>query len=353
MYKVKLKKIKIGFTPLEKAADFNWWSLPFKADPVKNKLSNGVRKQSSLTGFTLLELLIVLVIMGFLLAMVVPRLANIGNKGVGTIDETNIRDLKSYVVSFKQQYDRLPDKLITLVNSNNVGGYQLPEIDDLDTDNGPETISWDFFNHNKLFLHILNYNEAKELIKIGIRHVAVLNDREGSDNQDFVSGDAGRVMNIVDVEEGVGVLMVGAGASSRTGSLDTSEVNLDREYCNPEWIYRIVLGIGPDCELISKGMVQDAPFSPAGIQSSDYYTYNYYCLVLPRLDTTVNRLKRGNPAAITVEDVSNPLGGQQRTIDIDRAQEDWDVDIVSPQGRKWSTGSVDVWRIDNIDRTRR
>jgi len=54
----------ICFTPLEKATDFNRWSLPLKADgglkppsaqtvsPVRDKSLNGVREQSSLTGFT-------------------------------------------------------------------------------------------------------------------------------------------------------------------------------------------------------------------------------------------------------------------------------------------------------------
>ncbi|MBL7130771.1 MAG: hypothetical protein ISS45_05145 [Candidatus Omnitrophica bacterium] len=51
------------FTPLEKATDFNRWSLPLKADggfqpevdpPLAEKpmLAQAVRERSSLTGFT-------------------------------------------------------------------------------------------------------------------------------------------------------------------------------------------------------------------------------------------------------------------------------------------------------------
>ena len=41
-------------TPLEKATDFNRWSLPLKADGgLKPPSAQAVRERSSLTGFTL------------------------------------------------------------------------------------------------------------------------------------------------------------------------------------------------------------------------------------------------------------------------------------------------------------
>jgi prepilin-type N-terminal cleavage/methylation domain-containing protein len=46
----KSVKKQIGFTPLKKAANFNRWSL----------LSNGVKERNSLTGFTLLEIIVVI-----------------------------------------------------------------------------------------------------------------------------------------------------------------------------------------------------------------------------------------------------------------------------------------------------
>ena len=302
-------------------------------------------------GFTLLELLIVLVIMGFLLAMVVPRLAKIGSKAVETIGETNIRDIRRYVISFQQQYNRLPDKLISLVNSTKGVGYQLPEIDDLDTENGPETISWDFDERNKLCLHILNYEEATELIKMGIRRVAILNDHKGSKTQDFAAGSIGRPMNLVEVKEGLGVVMIGAGANSTTGALDVSRIRVNERFCNPEWIYRIILGIGPDSELVTKGIIQDAALSPGGIQASDFYTYNYYNVVLPRLKATTDRLRTGNPSVITVQDASDPDYGKEKEIDIAQAQEPWEIDVVSPQGQRWSTEEIDMWRIRRINET--
>ena len=64
----------LGFTPLEKATPTvpSEWSLPIKANPVRNKLSNGVREQSSLTGFTMIELIIVIIIIAILATIAVP-----------------------------------------------------------------------------------------------------------------------------------------------------------------------------------------------------------------------------------------------------------------------------------------
>jgi len=80
MFKTKNRFSLTGFTPLEKATDFNWWSLPFKADgefPVcrqvgKPPSTQTVRERSSPTGFTLIELIIVVVILGIIALFLAP-----------------------------------------------------------------------------------------------------------------------------------------------------------------------------------------------------------------------------------------------------------------------------------------
>jgi type II secretion system protein H len=62
-----------GFTPLDKAIDFNLWSLPVEADCC---LKPGVREFRYLTGFTLIELLIVLVIIGIAAMVAVPMMSS-------------------------------------------------------------------------------------------------------------------------------------------------------------------------------------------------------------------------------------------------------------------------------------
>ena len=315
-------------------------------------------------GFTLLEIVIVLTIIGFLLAMIAPRLGNIGTSAVEKIDESNIKDLRGYVTVYQQRKNRMPNKLITAVNSKSGGQFQMPLIDDSDADNGPETLGYEFCDRCRLQLHILNEEEADEIKRIGIRKVLVLNDYKGSTNSEFIKddkdsvlkpqtfakGDEGRPMNLIDVEEGLGVLMVGASADSEGGRIK-AVVDRDDELGNPDWLYRIVLGIGKDSSLVTEGIVQNEGTSPKGMQNADYNTFNNYCVVLPRLEATVDRIGGGEPKEIKVSDSAydeDDEKAEQRVIALDKAQELWEVDVSSPLGYKWPRDSVSMWKIAEI-----
>jgi prepilin-type N-terminal cleavage/methylation domain-containing protein len=317
-------------------------------------------------GFTLLEIVMVLTIVGFLLAMIAPRLGNIGTSAVETIDESNIKDMRGYVMLYQQQKNRLPNKLMTMVNSSAGGDYQKPLVDDGDAENGPETIGYQFDDRCRLRLHILNEEEADEIKKMGIRKMVVLNDYTGSTNTDytkdgedsdlkpqtFASGDEGRPMSVVDVEEGLGVLMIGAGADSKDAKIK-SVVDRDDELGNPAWIYRIVAGIGDDSSLVSDGLVQNEGLSPRGMQNADYNTYNNYNVVLPRLKATIARIGGGEPKEIKVSDASYDEDDEkaiQELIEIGKAQELWEVDVSSPLGYKWPQDKADMWLITDVEK---
>jgi prepilin-type N-terminal cleavage/methylation domain-containing protein len=318
-------------------------------------------------GFTLLEIVIVLTIIGFLLAMIAPRLGSIGSSAVEKIDESNIKDLRGFVTVYQQRKNRLPNKLITIVNSKGGGQYQLPLIDDSDADNGPETIGYEFSERCKLQLHILNEAEADAIKQLGIRKVLVLNDYKGSTNteyvkdgkdsdlvpQTFASGDEGRPMNIVDVEEGLAVLMVGAAADSAGGKIE-AVVEKDDALGSPDWMYRIVLGLGKDSSLVTEGIVQNEGLSPKGMQNADYNTFNNYCVVLPRLQATIDRISGGAPKEIKLSDAgydTDDEKAQQRLVDLSAAQELWEVEVSSPLGFTWPQDTVSKWKIAEIAET--
>ena len=315
-------------------------------------------------GFTLLEIVIVLTIIGFLLAMIAPRLGNIGTSAVEIIDESNIKDMKGYIMVYQQKNARLPNKPITIVNSGGGGNYQLPLIDDGDADNGPETIGDEINERLSLRLHILNKEEADEIRKMGIKKVMVLNDHAGSTNseyikdgedsdlrpQTFASGDEGRPMNMVDVEEGLGVLMIGAFANSKGGNIK-AVISKDDRQGNPAWIYRIILGIGKDSSLVTAGIVANEGLSPRGMQNKDYNTYNNYCMLLPRLEATVDRIGGGEPKEIKIADSKydkEDEKAEQKVIDLSKKQELWEVDVCSPLGYKWPKDTVDKWNVAEI-----
>lgn len=316
-------------------------------------------------GFTLLEIVIVLTIIGFLLAMIAPRLGTIGTSSVKTIDESNVKSLRGYVMLYQQDKARLPNKPITVVNSKGKDSYQLPLTDDGDTKNGPESIGWEFMERCNLQLHILSEEEADELKRTGIRKVAVLNDYLGSTNSEYIkdydedselepqtfsSGDEGRPFYIRDAEEGLGVLMVGAHATSDTGRIKVVVEEGD-DLGNPEWIYRIVVGVGRDCSLVTDGMMQNEGLSPRGMQNKDFNTYNNYCMILPRFKSTLNRIGKGEPREIEVTDVrydKDDEKAEQKICDLGRPQEMWEVDVCSPLGYKWPQDTVSMWKITDI-----
>ncbi|MCK5162602.1 MAG: type II secretion system protein, partial [Desulfobacula sp.] len=62
-------------------------------------------------GFTLLEILVVLTIMGFLIAMVAPRLAGISTNASETVCNSSKYRIKTFMSSFYEQYNRYPNKV--------------------------------------------------------------------------------------------------------------------------------------------------------------------------------------------------------------------------------------------------
>ncbi len=272
-------------------------------------------------GFTLLEILVVLTIMGFLIAMVAPRLAGISDTASGTVCDTNKGRMKTYVGSFYEKFNRYPNHLTNMVMTDGTDlaaangsdtGYQIPYCSDDDPDNGPEVIHKGHNQQYKFMIHRLSQDEVDELKSLGITNVYNLNDYAA--DADGLNGaaaagrsaaatDGDRVSNWGSItaitnqrpslepctlEAGVGVAMCGCGIDLAGTGL--SYVQVERAWAEEDIFARIVFALGPESEMVSSGIVTNAAHCPGSIQNADNFSYGAYYLILPRLQATVDRL---------------------------------------------------------------
>ena len=282
------------------------------------KIRKRFKKVNSQKGFTLLEILVVLTIMGFLIAMVAPRLADISGSATATVCDSSKYRIKTYMSSFYEQYNRYPNLVTNLVMADGTGanaaddGYQIPYCSNDDPDDGPEVLAYGHNNMYKFMIHRLNDAEAKELINLGITTVLNLNDyaadADGLDGaaaqgrQTSGSHNSGRVSNWADVtaianrmpsnqicaiEAGVGVAMCGCGINLTTG---LTYVPAERAWAEEDIFARMIFGLGPESELVTSGIVNNAAHCPGSIQNADNFTCGIYYLILPRLEATADRL---------------------------------------------------------------
>jgi prepilin-type N-terminal cleavage/methylation domain-containing protein len=340
-------------------------------------------------GFTLLEILVVLTIMGFLIAMVAPRLAGISGDAVDTVCDSNQNRMITYMSSFFEKTNRFPTKLTNLVEETAAGAYQIPAVSDDDPDNGAETLASEFFARNHFVIHYLNENEAAELKNMGIVKVLNLNayDAYVEDGSAIKSGydetaatgpndvdlqasvTKAPTMEEADVAEGLAVAMVGAGSANITDAPAAVAGLTERGWGEPDWFGRIVLGMGPECSLVTSGIVANAAHCPGGIQNADNVTYNDYNLVIPRLPATATRMATVTNvtdyeaastdtielAAVAYDDepgatydfadTANDDHLRTRVFTINEAQESWQYATQCPEGHMYPEDDGEFWGV--------
>ena len=286
-------------------------------------------------GFTLLEILVVLTIMGFLIAMVAPRLANLSDNAGETVCNTSKSRNKTYLSSFFEKYNRYPNMLTNMVVADNGVNYQVAPCSNDDPDDGPEVLA---LGHNKMYkfyIHHIIASEAQELIDLGITKVLNLNDYSGlvddgaggylaADGRDGGSFDdvsnwadiaaiaAPRPSSeIVDVEAGLGVLMSGCGVADAGTPGTFATCPSERAWAEENTFARIIFAMGPESELVTSGIVTNAAHCPGSIQNADNFTFGGYYLILPRLEATAARLKDAATTFASTWGASPLLGGLQ------------------------------------------
>jgi prepilin-type N-terminal cleavage/methylation domain-containing protein len=327
-------------------------------------------------GFTLLEILVVLVIMGFLVAMVAPRLAGVSSSAVDTVCDSNQNRMLTMMSTFFEQTNRMPNRLVNIVVEDGAAtptaDYLIPTVSNQDPDDGPETLAEEFNARNNFKIHYLNAAEAAELAGMGI--VTLLNLNSYDNNTAVADDDQQPAMREQRPEAGVGVAMVGMGIDDG-GDWDGPET--ERGWGEPDWLGRIVLGFGPENSLVTSGIVTNAAHCPGGLRNTDNATYNYYNLVLPRLQATVDRFGIDttdtpthdlagiatntttadgeiNLDAVAYDDepgtsyviADNDDNLKVREFNIAEVQEGWQYATQCPEGHMFPADDEEFWGID-------
>ena len=296
-------------------------------------------------GFTLMELLIVIVILGFLIGMIAPRLSSIiGDTVIDNVCDTNNKGMRTYVNMFLQQKGRLPSDMINLVDETAAAGtYLIPDTSDGDPASGAEPFALDFDSRNNPTLHTLTGAEADEIkSKFGFAFVRNLNPSGLQRNLEKVA-----------VVANLDVAMVGDSAVLPALADWTSAAG-GKEYPtgNPFWYGRIILGMGKHSELVTDGFIQAAALCPGGIQNADNVSFNSYCLILPRLDATATALNTLGAKTMEFtaadEDGTTDPNGEIIPVAIE-GQEAWQFDFTCPEGHKWPDNDNDVWNLTAIN----
>ncbi|WP_051822708.1 type II secretion system protein [Desulfonatronum thiodismutans] len=326
-------------------------------------LKRKMNRKKGQQGFTLLEILVVVAIMGFLVAMVAPRFAGITDGTIDVVCDTNQQRMISALSAYSEQKGRLPGGMVNLVDESDDGAayFRPTHTGELEyPDEGQATFFEEFFDRNLFQVHILDEDEAKELRAMGIGSVYNLNayNYEGTigshtnayaADDPVAEGDRESTLRRVGVSEGLGVLMVGMGAEdvdadlTGPGVVTTAGVlNSDYdEWGNPDWLGRIMLGIGPDSDLIKEGMISAAGLCPGGINKDDVH-WNNYNVLLPRLEATVARYDDDMMTYL----FAKANGGSYREFDLKEAQAGYMFITQCPEGHRFATAEeFEEWAI--------
>jgi prepilin-type N-terminal cleavage/methylation domain-containing protein len=296
-------------------------------------------------GFTLLEILVVLTIMGFLIAMVAPRLAGISGGAVDTVCDSNQSRTTSMTSGYFERTNKFPNKVTNLVEETGTDTFQIPAVSDDNPENGAETLASEFASRNHFRIHYLTDDEIAELRGMGITQVFNLNayDAYNEDGTAFkgeypataalattlgvdpandvdlaatVTKASKMEMVTLAADQTIAVAMVGIGRGAAAAGTAFTTHDDERGWGEPDWFGRIVVGLGPENGLVTSGIVANAAHCPGGIQNADNVTYNDYNLVLPRLEATADLMKDATIGAVVASMDSEPTTPATDSVEI-------------------------------------
>ncbi|MEA3330464.1 MAG: type II secretion system protein [Campylobacterota bacterium] len=299
--------------------------------------------------FTLIEILVVLVIMGFLVAMVAPKLAGVISDSYEPIDDTNQKELSKVFHDFISLKERAPRGMLNLIDEDNSSNTYKPlSVYIMD---GDAILSEDFNLTLVPVIHHLNADEALELRRLGISSVR--------NYKHTYSGGTMEYNSEATIASGVAVLMLGCGVDnggtfdwvdSLEGSItDDNAGNITYSKTTPKafdnddaniyafddtapYLGRIIMGIDNENELVTGGFLDVSGSSPKETKN-DEIKYRHYSVLLPRLQATVQRMGTKKTLHLRKYDKKVKNGYGQKIVKMDEDIQDLgDIVIVSPQG---------------------
>lgn len=310
------------------------------------------RKSRGQSGFTLMELLIVIAVLGLLLGMLIPRLAGVTDDTVDTVCDTNNKGVRYFTQMYYNQKGVLPDGRTNLVDDD---GGALPEREDTlaaTPDGDAEAMADEFWSRNWPGLYVLDQDEVDELQELGITTLYNLNDTTGTPmaKTTLAADQAVMVMGLAAADASSGPTIVEATDPDGTslGEVVGVAASAGPGLGNPAFFGRIMLAVNEHCDLVTGGMIQASALCPGAVLNEENFTHKEYILVLPRLEATVDRVADATSIAegaqIIFTDAEDPAATDARQLEVVfEAMEPWHFDLTCPEGHKWPDYDEDAW----------
>jgi len=319
-----------------------------------------LRRNNKQSGFTLMELLIVIAVLGLLLGMLIPRLGGVTDDTVDTVCDTNNKGIRYFVQNYYNKYGSMPNGLTNLVDAT--AGFDaavLPKGEDPDT-GGAEAIASEFWTRNWPGLYELNADEVAELKDMGLTSVyAMIGDNRPMEKRTITAGDGVMMMGIS--HDGSAYAYTAETATQNDGD-STADETLNSGNLgigNPFWLGRIMMAVNDQCDLVKKGMIQASALCPGAVLAKENFSVKEYVIVLPRLAATVEAVAGTMDGAthtaggiatlepdetLTFRDASAADDTSGRNVSFEfSAQAGWEFDMSCPEGHKWPDNDEELW----------
>jgi hypothetical protein len=349
--------------------------------------------------FTALELLIVLVIIGFFVAMLAPKLEDMFDDATIKISDTNKKRTTRFERMWQVERGNGMNKYSAKVGNNftNIIAYYtggghgssltqwlFPSVaEENQPQDGAEELAFSFMNRLKVYRHLLNDEEVAELHDMGLTHIFTLKSEEDPWGGGFSPS---AKLERQEVRSGMRVLMIGAGrwasggwwnceadenwtVGGAWGSRVESYVEPDRSgstdippyedgIAYPNLMYRMLVAVGEDCDLVKDGVVINEGRSPDAMAQEEHYTFANYVVVLPRLRSTVEDLCSSDAQnrsscpkrIVAVRDVDGDVEEKEWLVAdplLHSAQDPEDYMVLSPEGFKMLDLIEELWIVDD------